>query len=242
MTTSLQPPLPAEVVESASDDAPGRGRPLRRFLSRRRWNRFSLVQLLVMGVSTVAPAVIVATLIAAAFGFMTVETMMTVALGAGENPGMITFGAMFLASPVQWLTGRSQVRVRKYLAIVFFLLAANNGLMFAIEHGSLAGLGGAAFSAPFLVAGSLALALAVPLFSTSSRLAQRRLGLRRWQLLHRATYLVAVALLVHVAMIPDLGPGFVLITLGFIARIPMVRSRLSRFPAQPRAATHSAMA
>ena len=44
------------------------------------------------------------------------------ALGVGENPGMITFGAMFLCSPVQWLTGRSQVRVRKYLGTVLITL------------------------------------------------------------------------------------------------------------------------
>ena len=33
----------------------------------------------------------------------------------------------------QWLTDRSQVRVRKYLGIVFFLLALTNGVMFAIS-------------------------------------------------------------------------------------------------------------
>ena len=130
----------------------------------------------------------------------------------------MSFGAMFLASPVQWWTGRSQVRVRKYLGIVFFLLALSNGLMFAIESGV-----GAALSAPFLVAGTIALALAAPLFVTSNRWSQRTLGMRRWRLLHKATYVIAAALMVHVLLIGDVGPGFVLIALGFAARIPAVR-------------------
>lgn len=187
-----------------------------------RWNRFTPAQLIVMVVATIAPLVITGSIAAALLGLITTEAMLTVALAAGENPGMITFGAMFLASPVQWLTGRSQVRVRKYLGITFFLLALSNGAMFAIETGLAGALG-----APFLIAGTLALLVALPLFLTSSHLAQRTIGMRRWRTLHKATYLVGVALMTHVVLIGDIGPGFVLIALGFIARIPAIRRRLS---------------
>ena len=158
----------------------------------------------------------------ALLGVISVEAMIELALGAGENPGMIVFGAMFVASPVQWLTGRSQVRVRKFLGISFFLLALSNATMFAIETGA-----AAALSAPFLIAGTVAFSLAVPLFLTSSRRSQRIMGMKNWRTLHRLTYLVAAALLAHVILIGDIGPGALLIVLGFIGRLPMVRRRLA---------------
>ena len=160
--------------------------------------------------------------------------MIQFALAAGENPGMITFGAMFVASPIQWLTGRSQVRVRKYLGIMFFLLALSNAAMFVLETGLAAVL-----SAPFLVAGTIAFALAVPLFLTSSRRSQRAMGMKRWRALHKLTYVVAAALLAHVVLIGDIGPGAVLITLGFIGRIPAVRRWLTNRADQRRNTTLS---
>jgi DMSO/TMAO reductase YedYZ heme-binding membrane subunit len=186
------------------------------------WNRFTPLQLLVMTLATIAPVLIGGAIGAALLGIMSTEAMIEFALAAAENPGMITFGAMFLASPITWLTGRSQVRVRKYLGIVFFLLAFSNGAMFALESGLIAAL-----STPFLIAGTVALVLAAPLFATSSRRAQRTMGMRRWRSLHKLTYVVAAALLVHVILIGDIGPGAVLITLGFIARVPTVRNWLS---------------
>lgn len=196
------------------------------------WNRFTPLQLVVMGAAAIAPLVIAGTVSAALLGLISVETMLAVAIGAGENPGMVTFGAMYLASPIQWLTGRSQVRVRKYLGIVFFLLAASNLAMFMVETGA-----SAVLSAPFLVAGTAAVALAAPLFLTSSRRSQRALGMHRWRLLHQATHLVAVALLAHVLLIPDPGPGAAMITGGLFARIPPIRrwltSKARRQPTDP---------
>ena len=152
--------------------------------------------------ATIAPLLVAGTLAAGLAGVITVEAIIEAALVFGEDPGMLTFGAMFLASPVQWATGRTQVPVRKYLGIVFFLLALSNGAMFVIESGMVA-----AFGAPFLIAGVIALLVATPLFLTSSRWSQRVLGMRRWRLLHRLTYVVAVALVAHVLLAGELGPG-----------------------------------
>lgn len=196
------------------------------------WNRFTPLQLAVMGVAAIAPLVIAGTISAALLGLISVETMLAVAIGAGENPGIVTFGAMYLASPVQWLTGRSQVRVRKYLGIIFFLLAASNLAMFVVETGA-----SAVLSAPFLVAGTVAVALAAPLFLTSSRRSQRALGMHRWRVLHQATHLVAVALLAHVLLIPDPGPGAAMITGGLVARIPPIRRWLTSKARRPQTAT-----
>ena len=85
----------------------------------------------------------------------------------------------------------------------------------------------AALSAPFLIAGTVAIVLAAPLFLTSSRRSQRIMGMKRWRLLHRLTYVVAAALLAHVLLMPELGPGAVMITLGFVGRVPAVRRWLT---------------
>jgi len=175
-----------------------------------------------MTLATIAPLVVTGAIAAGLLGVISAEAAITLALAGGENPGMITFGAMFLASPVQWFTGRSQIRVRKYLGIMFFLLALSNGAMFVIESGLAAAVG-----APFLLAGTIALLLALPLFLTSNRWSQRTLGMSRWRLLHKLTYFVAAALLIHVVLIGDVGPGATLIALGFIARIPAVRRWLT---------------
>lgn len=186
------------------------------------------LQRVVAALALIAPLVIIGALASRLLGLTTTEQMVELALGAGENPGTFTFAAMFLASPIQWLTGRSQIRIRKLLGIVFYGLAVNNFAMFVIEQqltgevGLAARIGGS----PMILAGLTALLLATPLFLTSSRWSQRFLGMRRWRMLHRLTYVIAVALVVHVLLIPDVGPDTVLLGLGFIARVPAVHRRL----------------
>lgn len=51
---------------------------------------------------------------------------------------------------------------------------------------------------PFITAGFVAFALMIPLALTSTRTMQRRLG-RRWAVLHRLVYLVAISALLHYA-------------------------------------------
>ncbi len=221
MTAALERTSAPPYTSPTADPRAG-GSPLRRWLRRPRWNRFSLPQLVVMALATIAPVIVAGTVAARALGLISTEAMIDTALGAGEDPGLLVFGAMFLASPVQWLTGRTQIRVRKYLGIVFFLLALSNGAMFVIESGL-----GAALGAPFLVAGTIALVLSAPLFATSSRWSQRAMGMRRWQVLHKATYVVAIALVAHVLLLPDeveLSIG--LIAAGFVLRLPPIKRRL----------------
>ena len=186
-----------------------------------RWHRLSTLQLAVVALATVAPAVIFGALLLGAAGVLSADTVHDVALAAGEDPGMLTFGAMFLASPMQWWTGRSQLRVRKYLGIVFFALAVSNGAMFLWHDGA-----SDLVREPMLIAGTVAVAFATPLFLTSSRASQRLMGMRRWRLLHKLTYVVAVALLVHVLLVPEPGPGMLMILAGFVARIPAVRRQI----------------
>lgn len=217
-----------DIPQPRQADRPGpTSRTFRAWLRRPLWNRFTPFQLIVMMLAAVAPMVIAGAMAAALLGAISVEAMTGLVLAAGENPGMVTFGAMFLASPIQWFTGRSQVRVRKYLGIVFFLLASSNGAMFVIESGI-----GAVLGQPFLIAGTIALALAVPLFLTSSRWSQRTMGMKKWRLLHKLTYVVAAGLLAHVILMGEIGPGAVMIAAGFISRIPAVRRWITELGAK----------
>lgn len=50
---------------------------------------------------------------------------------------------------------------------------------------------------PFILVGSAALLLLLPLVATSTRAAMRRLGGARWQALHRSVYAVALLALLH---------------------------------------------
>lgn len=221
MTATLDP-APIDSTETEGDD---RRRPVdrfRRWLATTRWRRFTPLQLLVLALAATPLVIIAGTVGGALVGLVTEATMVSVALGAGEDPGMVVFAAMFLASPVQWLVGRSQVRVRKYLGLMFYLLAVSNAAMFVVEQGA-----GAMLSAPFLVAGTLALALATPLALTSSRWSQRFLGMRRWRSLHRLTYVIAVALVGHTALLGEFDIGSVLIVVGLVARLPVIRRWLS---------------
>lgn len=192
------------------------------------FRRLSRWQQLVVVLGSIPPIVVVGTVLAQLVGVISIEQMVEVALGAGETPGTLVFASMFLASPVQWLTGRSQVAVRKYLGVVFYGLAVNNFAMFLVENRHMGdeGIVAEITGSPLLVAGFVALALATPLFVTSSRWSQRFLGMRRWRVLHRLTYVIAVALIGHLILIPDAGPDLVLLTLGFVARVPPVRRRL----------------
>ncbi len=202
----------------AMDEPDPGGAALRR---RTRWRGFSGLQLAVLAGPTALVVGVAGAIAARTVGLIDTETMIAVALALGEDGGTLTFAAMLLASPVQWITGRSQVRVRKWLGILFFALAVSNGAMFVVESGFLA-----AFGAPFLVAGTIALLLSVPLFATSTRWSQRALGRRRWKALHRLTYVVAVALVAHLVLAGEPDIGATLIVVALALRLPPIRRRL----------------
>jgi len=193
-------------------------RPVRKW----KWRGLSAGQLVVVLVASVFPITIVVMVMGYPLGVFTSQQMHDVSLGAGEDPGMLVFGAMFLCSPVQWWTGRSQVQGRKILGIIFFVLALSNGAMFVFDSGW------GIFDEPLLAAGSIAVLLALPLFLTSNRRSQRGLGMRRWRSLHKLTYVVAVALVAHAVLIEEVVIGLLPILVGFVARVPQVRRWLLR--------------
>ncbi len=177
----------------------------------------STAQRLVVAAAALPLVGIVATAIAAAIGIISVGEMIDIALVLGEDPGMVVFAAMLFCSPTQWLVKRTQVPVRKILGILFAGYAIANFTMFMIEEGLAASL-----ARPFLVAGTFAMLLSIPLLATSGRWAQRQIGMKNWRKLHKLTYVIALALVLHVALVGELGLTGVLVLVALLTRVPPV--------------------
>lgn len=177
----------------------------------------SILQRLVVAAAALPLIGIALTTIAGALGFIRTREMLDTALALGEEPGMFVFAAMLWCSPVQWLVKRTQVPVRKMLGILFSGYAASNFTMFVIDEGLEDTL-----SAPFLIAGTAATVASIPLLITSGRWAQRKMGMKNWRSLHKLTYAIAVALVLHVVLIGEIGISGALIVAALITRIPPV--------------------
>lgn len=164
---------------------------------------------------------IVLTTIAGAIGIVAVNDMINISLALGEDPGMVVFAAMLLCSPVQWLVNRTQVPVRKWLGIMFAGYAFSNFAMFVIEEGLVASV-----SEPFLIAATVAMLASIPLLATSGRWAQRKMGIKNWRRLHKLTYVIALALVLHVALIGELGLTGMFVLAALLTRVPPVANAI----------------
>jgi ferredoxin-NADP reductase len=83
----------------------------------------------------------------------------------------------------------------------FFYASAHFLIFFAGDRGfSLVSTGAEMVKRPYLVIGSLGLACMVPLAVTSTNAMVKRLGAKRWHLLHRLVYVTAIAGVVHFYM------------------------------------------
>lgn len=192
----------------------------------------SVAQRLVTTASALPLIGIVVTIAAGALGMISVDQMLDTALALGEEPGMAVFGAMLWCSPMQSLVKRTQVPVRKVLGILFGGYAVSNFAMFVIERGLTASL-----SAPFLIAGTAAMVMTIPLLLTSGRWAQRRMGMRNWRTLHKLTYVIALALVLHVALVGEIGVSGALVIGALLARIPPVATAIANLGEQMREST-----
>lgn len=177
----------------------------------------SNVQRVVIAAAALPLVGIVLTAFAAAIGIISVNDMIDISLALGEDPGMVVFAAMLFCSPVQWLVKRTQIPVRKVLGILFAGYAFANFAMFVIDEGLVASV-----SEPFLVAGTFAMLLSIPLLLTSGRWAQRQIGMKNWRKLHKLTYVIALALVLHVALVGELGLTGVFVLVALLTRIPPV--------------------
>jgi sulfoxide reductase heme-binding subunit YedZ len=112
-------------------------------------------------------------------------------------------------TPLRQLTGQvALVRFRRTLGLTAFLYALLHFYSYAwLEMG----LDPAAIVAdiqrrPAAIMGAAALALLIPMALTASNVAIRRLGIKRWQAIHKAVYLIVVLVVLHMLLV-RLGQG-----------------------------------
>ena len=209
---------PVDQVAAGPPPSTPAGSPLER---KRPGRSLSILQRIVVAAAALPLLGIVVMSVAGAAGLIPIDQMVEISLGLGEEPGMAVFAAMLWCSPIQWLVKRTQVPVRKILGILFSGYAVSNFAMFVVERGLAASL-----SAPFLVAGLVAMVAAIPLLLTSGRWAQRTMGMRNWRALHKLTYLIALALVLHLALIGEPSIGVLLIVAALVVRIPVIANAL----------------
>jgi sulfoxide reductase heme-binding subunit YedZ len=103
-------------------------------------------------------------------------------------------------TPLRKLTGwNSLIRVRRMLGLFAFFYAGLHFLTYAGVDQSfeLAAIFADVVKRPYITIGFTCFVLLIPLAVTSTNAMQRRLGGKRWQLLHRLVYLIAVGGVVH---------------------------------------------
>ncbi len=175
-----------------------------------------------------AAPVVASLLLAAAWtvGSIDLHTFVHSLLGVNEVPGVFILAASLWCTPLSRMTGRNYRRQRKWFGLSFAWCAAMNLLAFLLEHPS------RELSEPFAIVGTIAVMLCVPLAMTSTRRMIKRLGIRNWRRLHQLAYVIGVAVVVHLWLVPqDDGPGGnIVATVIFLAtgviRLPPVARRL----------------
>ncbi len=103
-------------------------------------------------------------------------------------------------SPLRWLTGWNRViQYRRMLGLFAFFYGSLHFLTyFVLDHSLVfAGLWDDVVKRPYITAGFTAFVLLIPLAITSTQGWIRRLGGRRWNLLHRLIYVTALLAVLH---------------------------------------------
>lgn len=103
-------------------------------------------------------------------------------------------------TPLRRLTGwNSLIRVRRMLGLFAFFYACMHFLTFAGVDQSfdLSAILADVVKRPYITVGFTCFLLLIPLAATSTNAMQRRLGGKRWQLLHRLIYPIAIGGVAH---------------------------------------------
>lgn len=107
-------------------------------------------------------------------------------------------------TPLRKLSGRNDlIKYRRMLGLfAFFYGALHLSIYFAIDRNlSLTSAMGDIVQRPFIAFGMTAFFLMIPLAATSTNSMIKRLGGKRWQQLHKLTYLCAVGGVIHYYLI-----------------------------------------
>jgi DMSO/TMAO reductase YedYZ heme-binding membrane subunit len=107
-------------------------------------------------------------------------------------------------TPLRKITGNNQlIKYRRILGLfAFFYGTVHLTTYFVFDRGgSLSSTVSDVVQRPFILFGMLAFFLMIPLALTSTNASIKRLGGKRWQLLHRLIYVTAIAGVIHFWMI-----------------------------------------
>ena len=105
-------------------------------------------------------------------------------------------------TPLRQLTGwNSLIRVRRLLGLFSFFYASLHFITYIWldQFFDVAAIIKDVYKRPFITVGFAAFLLLIPLAMTSSNAMIRRLGAKRWQMLHRLVYLIAILGVLHYA-------------------------------------------
>jgi methionine sulfoxide reductase heme-binding subunit len=139
------------------------------------------------------------TFLRAAYGMLGANPINT-ALNQFGLLALIFLLASLAATPLKLALGITwPLRVRRTLGLFSFFYASLHLLTYvALDRlGELTTIAEDLIERPFITVGFLAFCLLVPLAITSTRKAQKQLGFKRWQQLHRLSYLVLLLAIVH---------------------------------------------
>ena len=103
-------------------------------------------------------------------------------------------------TPLRQLTGiNNLIRIRRMLGLFTFFYASLHFItyLWLDKFFDIAAIIKDVYKRPFITVGFAAFLLLIPLAVTSSNAMIRRLGSKRWQLLHRVVYLIAILGVLH---------------------------------------------
>jgi sulfoxide reductase heme-binding subunit YedZ len=117
----------------------------------------------------------------------------------GLGDWTIRFVCITLAiTPLRELLRQPQlIRFRRMIGLYAFSYGSLHFSIWIFDKFSLADMSADIVKRPFITIGFLAWLLMVPLAITSTKGMVRRMGFKRWQLLHRAIYVTAVLGVIH---------------------------------------------
>ncbi len=107
-------------------------------------------------------------------------------------------------SPLKWLTGQSVVlRFRRMLGLFAFFYASVHMLLYLglDQFFDFSEIWADIIKRPFITIGFLTFVLLMPLTLTSTNKMIKRLGLRRWKMLHKLNYLIVILACIHFFML-----------------------------------------
>jgi sulfoxide reductase heme-binding subunit YedZ len=114
--------------------------------------------------------------------------------------------ASLIITPLRWATGINQlVNYRRLIGLFAFFYASIHFTIYVVttffiggfSHFDASGLGADLWKRPYITAGFTAFVLMIPLAITSTAGWIRRMGGRKWNLLHKLIYITALAAVLH---------------------------------------------